>query len=450
LTSDPEIVIAAVKPSAPLNVTATTNGNRQSVISWSVPASNGGSEIIGYTVTSNTNATCTTSTTSCTISGLANGTAYTFTVAATNNVGTSVASTSASATTAAIYSVIFDSRGGTSVSNGSFLAASTVDEPTAPTRSGYIFAGWSVTDGGSVISFPYAPGVLSAVTLYARWNVVSSGGSPTPITAIPLTAAVTVIGAKEAKISIWGAFTPTSATNLKPAGVKFDEISTNLIADLKVVDGKLILVPKIGFSGKKTVTLTITDDGVDRSIQVPLIVLPEAVTKPIFTPTSARRSVIRWSASPNASAYAVYSSGKRVCSTTLTSCSVAKLFGPSAVIEVVSNGGDRTASQKVEAEFSQSTSLLVTRLVSDANTKSSLTVDDRKALVKVIALIKSQGYRSIVISRISTTKKTESLEAARIAVIKKYIIDGSGVKNLTFEVVPASSKTVFNNILVKG
>jgi uncharacterized repeat protein (TIGR02543 family) len=450
LTSDPEIVIAAVKPSAPLNVTATTNGYQQSVISWSAPVSNGGSEITGYTVTSNTNATCTTSMTSCTISGLANGTTYTFTVTAANNVGTSSASSSASATTLAVYSVAFNSKGGTSVSNGSFSAASTVTEPTAPTRSGYTFAGWSATDGGSALSFPYAPGVATAITLYARWNAVSSGGTPTPTSAIPMTAAVTVIGAKEARISIAGVFIPISSTNPKPAGVKFDEISMKFISDSRVVNGILVLTPKIGFSGKKIVTLTFTEDGTDRSIQVPLTVLPEIVTKPIFAPTSEGRSVIRWTASPNAFSYTVYSSGKRVCSTTMTSCSVAKFFGPSAGIEVVSNGGDSTVSQGVEAEFSQSTSLLVTRIVSATNIKTSLTVADRKALEKVIALIKTQGYRSIVISKASTTKKNESVAAARIAAIKKYINDEAGVKSLTFEVVPASSRTIFDHILVKG
>ena len=77
ITSDPEIVVAAVKPTAPTNVAATSNGNQQSVISWSAPSSDGGSAITGYTVTANTGATCTTSTTSCTISSLTNGTAYT-------------------------------------------------------------------------------------------------------------------------------------------------------------------------------------------------------------------------------------------------------------------------------------------------------------------------------------------------------------------------------------
>jgi uncharacterized repeat protein (TIGR02543 family) len=517
LTSDPEIVIAAVRPSAPLNVTATANGNQQSVISWSTPASNGGSEITNYTVTSNTNATCTTSATSCTISGLANGTGYTFTVTAANSVGTSVASSSASATTAAVYSVAFNSRGGTSVSSGSFLTASSVNEPTAPTRSGYTFVGWSATDGGSVITFPYAPGVTSNITLFARWaaldnavtfdskggssvtnTVFASGGTlaapvtPTrsgftfagwsatdggsaisfpyaPGVVTPITlyakwtpvvsivvntttviAPVTVTGAKEVKISTAGVFTPISASDLRPLGVKIDENSKEFIAEVKVIEGKLVLTPVTGFSGKKIVTATITENGIDRIIQIPLTVLPENVTKPVLTPVSSSKSTIRWVASPNATAYTVYLSGKKVCSTPTTSCSVARVLGPNAVIEVVSNGGDSTVSQRVDADFKLNGPLLVTRVVSATKTKAVLSSVDTTALYKVIPLVKSQGFKTIVISKITTTKKTEALAAARIAAIKKFISEKSGVKDINFEIVPATSNTYFNNIYVKG
>src|SRR5258708_11714798 len=42
---------AATPPSAPTNVTATP-GNSQATVTWTAPASNGGSQISGYTVTS--------------------------------------------------------------------------------------------------------------------------------------------------------------------------------------------------------------------------------------------------------------------------------------------------------------------------------------------------------------------------------------------------------------
>ena len=78
-------------PSAPTNATGTA-GNAQIIASWSAPASNGGSTITSYTAKATPGtATCSSSgARTCTIRGLANGTAYTITVTATNASGTSV------------------------------------------------------------------------------------------------------------------------------------------------------------------------------------------------------------------------------------------------------------------------------------------------------------------------------------------------------------------------
>ena len=85
-------------PDAPGGVTAT-GGNSQATVSWGAPG-NGGDPITGYTATADPGgATCTTAGTSCTVSGLTNGQAYTFSVTATNGVGTGPASTPSASVT---------------------------------------------------------------------------------------------------------------------------------------------------------------------------------------------------------------------------------------------------------------------------------------------------------------------------------------------------------------
>ena len=83
-------------PSAPTSVTATAYDSMVTV-SWSAPTSDGGAPITGYLVSSPSipggpNCTATGSQTSCNVTGLTNGTSYTFSVTATNSAGTSVSS----------------------------------------------------------------------------------------------------------------------------------------------------------------------------------------------------------------------------------------------------------------------------------------------------------------------------------------------------------------------
>ncbi|HVF74184.1 MAG TPA: fibronectin type III domain-containing protein [Acidimicrobiales bacterium] len=84
-------VTPATTPDAPTNVSATA-GNMSARVSWTAPASDGGSPVTLYTVTSSGGTTATTTSTSVVVTGLTNLTSYTFTVRATNAMGDSAES----------------------------------------------------------------------------------------------------------------------------------------------------------------------------------------------------------------------------------------------------------------------------------------------------------------------------------------------------------------------
>ena len=154
----------ATVPGAPTGVTASA-GNGNATVSFTAPASNGGAAITGYTVTSSPGGfTATGSASPITVSGLTNGTSYTFTVTATSSAGTSSASAASAGVT----------------------PQAAVTAPGAPTS---VTA--SAGDGQAIVSF--TPPVSDGGAPIAQYTVTSSPGgftatgSASPITVTGLT-----------------------------------------------------------------------------------------------------------------------------------------------------------------------------------------------------------------------------------------------------------------------
>jgi hypothetical protein len=90
--TSPVTPLGTSAPSAPTSVSVVPAGT-EALVSWMTPTSNGGSPITGYTVTpfigssAQTPVQASASQNSATVSGLTNGTGYTFKVTATNAVG---------------------------------------------------------------------------------------------------------------------------------------------------------------------------------------------------------------------------------------------------------------------------------------------------------------------------------------------------------------------------
>lgn len=100
------VASVATVPGAP-SIGMATAGDASASVAFTAPASNGGAAITSYTVTSSPGGiTASGSSSPINVTGLTNGTAYTFTVTATNSVGTgpaSAASSSITPTVAASY-----------------------------------------------------------------------------------------------------------------------------------------------------------------------------------------------------------------------------------------------------------------------------------------------------------------------------------------------------------
>ncbi len=108
-SADSAPVTPATVPGAPSGASATA-GNGSATVTWTAPSFDGGNPISGYTVVSSDSTTpanggesCTWTAgpLTCTVSGLTNGDAYTFTVSATNSVGVGVASSPSNTVTPA-------------------------------------------------------------------------------------------------------------------------------------------------------------------------------------------------------------------------------------------------------------------------------------------------------------------------------------------------------------
>ena len=73
--------------------------------------------------------------------------------------------------TIGIYTVKFNSNGGSAVDSQNVTYNTTANAPTPPTQNGFIFSGW-YSDQALTIQFNFLTPITSSITLYAKWTPV--------------------------------------------------------------------------------------------------------------------------------------------------------------------------------------------------------------------------------------------------------------------------------------
>lgn len=174
------------------------------------------------------------------------------------------------------YTVSYSSNGGSDVSPGSFInGGSIATAPTAPTRSGFSFSGWSATNGGQIISFPYTPGVSSNITLYGIWIANSTPATPVKKSQSPTTSVPSIMKVNK-KITISAKSSAGIQVAVTVSGAcKSTAITKTLVTKTKV--GKKVITKKAkvitGYSiqvKKKGATCMVTQSNSGSDVYAPL------------------------------------------------------------------------------------------------------------------------------------------------------------------------------------
>jgi hypothetical protein len=180
----------AIAPGVPA-ITSAVAGNASVTVTWTAPISNGGSAITNYRIVPFIGATAQTpvivgNVLSDIVTGLVNGTTYTFTVAATNTVGTSSASSPSSSATPV---TVPGAPGLTSATSGNAQVTLAWTAPTSnggSTITGYTVLRGTTTGGESVVATGVTgltftdTGRTNGTTYFYEVEAVNSVGASTP------------------------------------------------------------------------------------------------------------------------------------------------------------------------------------------------------------------------------------------------------------------------------
>ena len=440
-------------PIAPTSVTAT-GGNASAGISWTASE-----DATSYIVTSTPGSlTCTTSSTSCTISGLTNGTPYTFRVVASNTAGNSSASTASSAVTPlATDPTVSSVLPGSGVTTGGITVTITGSQLTGTTS--VTFGGIAATnivvvsDTQITVTNPAnAEGeVVVVVTTISGSDVDAKTFSYTPTAATiaarnaaAAAAAARAEAARQAaanqalaqRIDVQAipspnpgsATGPISVNGLSPASTLFvaPEAKSTIpgFSSLRVLGNSIEVVPTPTFSGRMTVPVTIIEGGATVTLNIPIIVNPKPVPAAATTPVSRTATSVTWEPSPNAVSYKVVLNNQELCTSSTTSCSIPKILGPRSKMEVITLGNDGTVSSQVLPAYIPSKPIPVLDVKFGLGS-STITRSEIRKLRSFVSLMNEQGFTRVAITAftdgVGGIAGAKSLSSARAQSVARFL-----------------------------
>ncbi len=181
-------------PVAPTGVTAAP-GNARATVSFAAPSSNGGGAITSYTVTSSPGGfTASGAASPLTVTGLTNGTSYTFTVTATNGAGPSPASAPSNAVTPTGPPGMPTGVAATTVNT---LAVVTFTPPAVDGGAAITSYTVTVSPGGRTVTGSGSPIVIAGLTSGTAYTfTVTANNSAGPGSASAPSNSVTPLGTR--------------------------------------------------------------------------------------------------------------------------------------------------------------------------------------------------------------------------------------------------------------
>ena len=404
ITDDPLLIVVNTKPDEPTSVVAVGGQDAQSVVSWTEPVASGGSPITGYTVLSNRGQTCASVTTTCTVTSLTNGTTYTFTVTATNLLGTSVQSAASASITV-----------GTTPSGGGG-GNPPVDQPApiveikvvkpSETATAQAELALKLKAARETLQLNVAQNQKSYVELFAS---LTSSDSSAP-TLIPNQKSGASINIKTETInSAQSANLKVSAKNISLSSTVLEELKSR--ARITVTATGISVTPVGGFTGVLVVPVVGTVDGVETVVLNKVVVNPAPPIAQSFAPTSINKSSIAWTPSTSqTTGYLVLVNGKKICQTTANVCPIAELIGPKSLVTITALGNDQTVSVPVVIPYAAKSPIPALR-INFAVGSSILSAAQKSEIRAISRVIDTQGFTRLVVN--GFTDSTGSLDLNR-------------------------------------